>query len=54
MVRIWQKLSARGRPHLWPMNVHGDGWIYSCEQSAAIQSLVENIEGDHGALLATR
>jgi hypothetical protein len=50
MVRIRQKLSARGRPDLWPMNVHGDGWIYSCEQSAALLSLVENIEGDHGAL----
>jgi hypothetical protein len=48
MVRIRQRLSACGRRDLWPMNVHGDGWIYSREQSAAILSLVENIEGHPG------
>jgi hypothetical protein len=45
MVRIRQKLTACGRRDLWPMNVHGDGWTYSREQSAAILSLVEHIEG---------
>lgn len=48
MVRIRQRLSAYGRRDLWPRSVHGDGWIYSREQSATILSLVENIDGHQG------